>query len=100
MQRVLVLAVVFGLSAALLQWGCSQAANRTLMVMQYWSSDNEDEEFRIVTSGLPPDAIIKRTSEPKTPDDPNTLLELNSDYKFEIVIRIAKSETAPVPPSQ
>jgi hypothetical protein len=101
MKRILAAGFVLGFSTALLcVSGCSDAARRTLTIVQYLTTDNMDEEFPIDTSELPADAIAKRTNEAKAPAEPEIRLELNPDYKFEIVIRLAKSETVTAPPSR
>ena len=41
--------------------GCSKAADRTLTIFQFQSTETYAGQFRIDTSGLPPDAIEAKT---------------------------------------
>ena len=67
--------------------GCSEAATRTLTLFQYQSTKTNVGAFRIDTSEIPPDAIESQL-ETGGPGKPSTRLTLNSDYEFEIVLRL------------
>lgn len=69
--------------------GCSEAAQRTLIIFQLQSNETYSGPFRIDTSQLPPGAIETQT-ETGGPGKPETQLKLNMDYEFEIVLRLAK----------
>ena len=71
--------------------GCSEAADRTLTIFQFQSTDTYDGQFRIDTSALPPDAIEART-DTGGPGDPVTRIKLNMDYEIEVVLRLAGTE--------
>jgi hypothetical protein len=101
LRFILLTGFALGFSTALLTVsGCSEAARRTLTIFQFQSTKTYNGQFRIDTSELPPDAIDKRTDVGKT-GAPETRLELNQDYEFEVVLRLVKSEesTTPAPDS-
>ena len=94
-QLIVFIAFAFGFMAALLTVsGCSEPDNRTLTLFQIQSTKTYIGPFRIDTSQLPPNAVESQT-ETRGPGKPETRFTLNSDYKFEIVLRLAsKNETS------
>lgn len=87
----IVISFVLGCFATSTLSGCSKAADRTLTIYQFQSTETYDGQFRIDTSGLPADAI-KSTVDTGGPGDPAKRITLNMDYKFEIVLRLVGSE--------
>jgi len=71
--------------------GCSEAADRTLTIFQFQSTDTYGGQFRIDTSALPPDAIEARTDTGES-GHPVTRITLNMDYEIEVVLRLAGTE--------
>ncbi len=83
---------VLGCIAASTVAGCSKAADRTLTIYQFQSVETYDGQFKLDTSGLPSDAV-KSTVDTGGPGDPVKRITLNMDYEFEIVIRLAGSQS-------
>ena len=71
--------------------GCSEPATRTLTLFQYQSTKTSIGAFRIDTSEIPPEAI-ESSMETGVPGKPETRLTLNSDYEFEIVVRLVSKK--------
>jgi hypothetical protein len=91
-QSVLLTGFALGFLSALLTIpGCGKPDTRTLTVFQFQSTETYAGQFRIETSELPPDAIKKRTDSGET-GQPETRLELDMDYEFEVVLRLVKNE--------
>ena len=87
----LAIAFAFGFMVALTTVsGCSEAADRTLTIFQFQSTETYAGAFRIDTSGLPPDAI-ESTTQTGGPGDPVTRIALNMDYDIEVVLRLANT---------
>ena len=84
---VIVLAAIC-LIAVTTMSGCSEAADRTLMIYQFQSIDTYTGKFLIDTSALPPDAIETRTVT-GGPGNPVTQITLNMDYEIEVVLKLA-----------
>lgn len=91
-----VIAFVLGCIAASTFSGCSKAADRTLSIFQFQSTETYDGQFKLDTSELPPDAI-ESTVDTGGPGDPVNRITLNMDYEFEIVLRLVgpKSSAGP-----
>jgi hypothetical protein len=68
--------------------GCSKAADRTITIYQFQSTETYDGQFRLDTSELPNDAI-ESINDTGGPGDPVKRVTLNMDYEFEIVLRLA-----------
>ncbi len=68
--------------------GCSEAADRTLTIYQFQSTETYGGQFRIDTSALPPDAI-ETSADTGKPGCPVRQITLNSDYEIEVVLRLA-----------
>jgi hypothetical protein len=86
-----VIAFILGCIAASTISGCSKAADRTLSIYQFQSMETYDGQFKLDTSGLPPDAI-ESTVDTGGPGDPLKRLTLNMDYEFEIVLRLVGTQ--------
>lgn len=71
--------------------GCSEPGTRTLTLFQYQSTKTSIGAFRIDTSEIPPEAIESQT-ETGVPGKPETRLTLNSDFEFEIVVRLVSKK--------
>lgn len=85
---IVMTAFAVGFMAALMTVsGCSEPASRTLILFQYEGMKTSIGPFRIDTSGIPPKAIESQT-ETGGPGKPETRLTLNSNYEFEIVLRL------------
>jgi len=87
-----VIAFSVGCVAALSVSGCSKAADRTLTIYQFMSTETYDGQFQLDTSELPSDAI-ESTVDTGSPGDPVKRITLNMDYEIEIVLRLAGSHT-------
>ena len=85
-----VIAFVLGCIAASTVSGCSKAADRTLTIYQFQSTETYDGQFKLDTSGLPSDAI-ESTVDTGGPGAPVKRITLNMDYEFEIVLRLVGS---------
>ena len=83
-----VIAFVLGCIVASTVSGCSEIANRTLTFYQFQSTETYDGQFKLDTSGLPSDAI-ESTVDTGSPGGPVKRITLNSNYEFEIVLRLA-----------
>lgn len=91
LSAFVVISFVLGCLAASTVSGCSKAADRTLTIYQFQSTETYDGQFKIDASGLPADAI-KSTVDTGGPGDPSKRITLNMDYKFEIVLRLVGTE--------
>ena len=69
--------------------GCSRAADRTLTIFQFQSTETYGGKFRVDTSELPSSAI-EAIHETGGPGDPLTRIELNMDHEIEVVLRLAE----------
>jgi len=92
-------AFAFGFMAALMTVsGCTEPATRTFTLFQFQSMKTNIGPFRIDTSEIPPNAIESQT-ETGGPGKPETRLTLNSNYEFEIVLRLVdKKENGTLKP--
>lgn len=79
---------VICLLTAMTMSGCSEAADRTLTIFQFQSTETYGGQFRIDASALPPDAIEARTNTGE-PGHPVTRITLNMDYEIEVILRPA-----------
>ena len=69
-----------------------KAADRTVTIYQFQSTETYDGQFKFDTSGLPADAI-ESTVDTGSPGDPVKRVTLNMDYEFEIVLRLVGDES-------
>ncbi len=92
---IVMTAFAVGFMAALMTVsGCSEVATRTLTLFQHQGTLTDTGPFRIDTSEIPLDAIQSQTEtggpgkDTGRPGKPETRLNLNSKYEFEIVLRL------------
>lgn len=92
LSTFVMIAFVLGCLATSTFSGCSKAADRTLSIYQFQSTETYDGQFKIDTSGLPSDAI-ESTVDTGGPGDPVKRITLKMDYEFEIVLRLVGSQS-------
>ena len=91
------LAIVFAAVAsvvALSIGGCSRAADRTLKIYQFQSTDTYAGQFQIDTSQLPPDAIKER-SDSGGKGSPVSSLTVDKKYPIRILLVPASDDKLP-----
>ena len=98
---IVMTAFAFGFIAALITVsGCTEPATRTFTLFQFQSTKTNIGPFRIDVSEIPTNAIESRT-ETGGPGKLETRLALNSNYEFEIVLRLVdKNENGTHKPSE
>ncbi len=86
-SAIVIVAFLIGFISAMSISGCSRLAARTLTIYQEQGSKTYAGKFSVDTSQLPGDAILS-IADTGGFDDPITKIELNKDYKIEVVLRL------------
>jgi hypothetical protein len=93
MTRTAICLAIVGLATLLVAFsmsGCSRAADRTLTIRQFQSTDTYHGQFQIDTSQLPSGAVTRTDS--GTPGAPVTSLIIDMKYPIKVVLVLATAD--------